>query len=52
MKKTYLIPTLQVVKIQSVQLMINSIPVGGTYQSDNAVLGRQARFSDFYEEEE
>lgn len=41
-----MIPTLQVVKIQTNQLMVNSIPEGNAYQSGDAVLSRRSRFSD------
>ena len=46
MKKTYMIPTLKVVKIQTTHLMNNSIPTGSAYKSGDAVLGRQAGFSE------
>ena len=49
MKKTYLIPTLQVVKIQPNQLMIQA---SGTTDATSGNLGRRARFSDWDEEEE
>ena len=51
MKKTYIIPTLQVVKIQPAQLM-NNIPTGSAYQSGDEVLSRRGRFSSWEEEEE
>ena len=48
MKKTYMIPTLQVVKIQPAQFIANSMLVDpGT--SVNTQMGREAMFSDFDE---
>ena len=47
MKKTYMIPTLQVVKIQPAQFIANSqVGVGDEYSSGKPVLSRQGRFSD------
>jgi hypothetical protein len=51
MKKTYMIPTLKVVKIQPTQLMVNSIPEGTDYDGKTELLSRRARFSDWDEEE-
>lgn len=57
MKKTYIIPTLNVVKVKPMQLLtVNSIPEGDAYQTDDVVLSRRSRFSkwedDFDFEEE
>ena len=49
MKKTYMIPTLKVVKIQPNQLMI---PASGYTNETSGNLGRQGRFSDWDEDEE
>ena len=45
MKKTYMIPTLQVVKIQTTQILAGSPGLTGTY-SGGQVLSRGAGFSD------
>ena len=49
MKKTYMTPTLQVVKIQPAQFIANSIPVDPTTETSTQ-MGRQARFSDWDED--
>ena len=48
MKKIYIIPTLQVVKIQPAQILAGSeqVGVGEEYSSGKPVLSRQAGFSD------
>ena len=51
MKKKYIIPTLNVVKIQPTQLMANSIPEGNPYSTNDEVLSRRGRFSRWEEEE-
>ena len=56
MKKTYMIPTLQVVKIQPSRILAGSPELTGTYKG-GTVLSRQGRFSrweedDYYYEEE
>ena len=52
MKKTYMIPTLQVVKIQPAQILAGSeIGKGGDYNGGD-VGARQGRFSRWEEEEE
>ena len=51
MKKTYMIPTLQVVKIQTTGIMIGSAPqLQGSTDLTSGNLGRRARFSDFDDE--
>ena len=53
MKKTYIIPTLNVVKVKPMQLLtVNSIPEGDAYQTDDVVLSRRSRFSTWEEEED
>ena len=52
MKKTYINPTLKVVKIQPTQLMNPSLPQGNPYEEGNPVLSRRARFSTWEDEEE
>jgi hypothetical protein len=51
MKKTYMIPTMKVVKIQPARILAGSPDLTGTYNGGK-VLSRQARFSDWDEEEE
>ena len=48
MKKIYMIPTLQVVKIQPAQFIATSeqVGVGEEYSGGKPVLSRQAGFSD------
>jgi hypothetical protein len=48
MKKTYMIPTLQVVKIQPAQFIANSMLVDPGISVDTQ-MGREATFSDFGE---
>ena len=50
MKKTYMIPTLKVVKIQPAQFIANSIPMEGK-DATAPGMARQGRFSDWEEEE-
>ena len=51
MKKTYMIPTLNVVKVQPAQFIAASrVDMYGTNAQSEA-LGREARFSDWDEEE-
>jgi len=45
MKKTYMIPTLQVVKIQTTQFIAASPGLTGTY-TGGKVLSREANFSE------
>ena len=47
MKKTYIIPTLKVVKIETEQLMI---PLSGNYNNEQ-IQSRRARFSEWEEED-
>lgn len=49
MKKTYMTPTLQVVKIQPAQFIANSMLVDPTKEVSTQ-MGRQARFSDWDED--
>ena len=49
MKKTYIIPTLQVVKIQPAQFIANSMLVDPTKEVSTQ-MGRQACFSDWDED--
>ena len=49
MKKTYMIPTVQVVKIQPAQFIANSMLVDPTKEVSTQ-MGRQARFSDNWDE--
>ena len=49
MKKIYMIPTLQVVKIQPAQFIANSMLVDPTKEVSTQ-MGRQARFSDWDED--
>ena len=48
MKKTYMIPTLQVVKIQPAQFIANSLPqvAGDDTPASSGNLGREATISD------
>jgi len=48
MKKTYMIPTLQVVKIQPTQILAGSekIGLGGSYNGSSTIEARGAGFSD------
>ena len=41
MKKTYQNPTTKIVKIQTMQMIAQSVGVGSEYQSGNAVLSRR-----------
>ena len=52
MKKIYMIPTLQVVKVQSAKILAGSVPQlqGDFTTSTSGNLGRQARFSDWDED--
>ena len=51
MKKTYMTPVLQVVKIQPAQFIANSLPqLGGTTQETYGNAARSAHFSDWEEE--
>ena len=55
MKKTYMIPTLQVVKIQPAQFIaasLNASMEGNSINNSNDFGARRARFSDWDEEEE
>jgi len=54
MKKTYMIPTLKVVEIKPAQFIAASFQqtLGTTEVNGSAALGREARFSDWDEEEE
>ena len=53
MKKIYIIPTLNVVKIQPAQFIAASLPEGKEFDRNNdVVLSRRARFSEWEEEEE
>jgi hypothetical protein len=45
MKKTYIAPTLKVVKIQTTQLLTGSPKLNGTYKEGGTVLSRQQRDS-------
>ena len=45
MKKTYMIPTLQVVKIQTAQILAGSVDLYGQ-NATGPGMGRQAGFSD------
>ena len=49
MKKTYINPTLKVVKIQTNLMLINA---SGETEATSGNLGRRARFSEWDEEEE
>lgn len=49
MKKTYIIPTLQVVKIQPAQFIATSIPMEGK-DAVGPGMARRARFSDWDED--
>ena len=52
MKKTYMIPTMQVVKIQAAHILAGSDPkVKGSTNATSGNLGRGNRFSDWDEEE-
>jgi len=47
MKKTYMIPTLQVVKIQTAQLLTESnVMIGSSYNGSSTIEAREAGFSD------
>ena len=47
MKKTYMIPTLQVVKIQTAQLLTESnVKIGDSYNGTSTIQARGAGFSD------
>ena len=47
MKKIYMIPTLQVVKIQTAQLLTESnVMLGGSYNGTSTIQARGAGFSD------
>ena len=52
MKKTYIKPTTNIVKIK-MPAILNGSPVGmsGESQDNNVALGRRARFSDWEEED-
>lgn len=50
MKKTYIIPTLKVVKIQTTTILAGSPGLTGTY-TGGAVLSREGGDSDWNEEE-
>ena len=52
MKKTYIIPTLNVVKIQPTSLLNESMGIQGNLNSDVTIGARRARFSEWDEEEE
>ena len=53
MKKTYMIPTLKVVEIKPAQFIAASQPeLMGSTTATSGNLGREARFSDWDEEEE
>ena len=41
MKKIYMVPTTQVVKIETVQMIAESVGVGNSYKSGDAVLSRE-----------
>ena len=41
MKKIYMIPTTRVVKIETIQMIAESVGVGQSYQSGDAVLSRE-----------
>ena len=48
MKKTYMTPVLQVVKIQPAQFIANSLPqLGGTTAETSGNAARSAHFSDW-----
>ena len=51
MKKTYLIPTLKVVKIQPVQFIATSIDKGGSYNG-GTIQSRQSSFSSWEDDNE
>lgn len=51
MKKTYIIPTLKVVKVQTTHLLTGSPELTGTY-SGGTVLSRQGGGSDWDEDED
>jgi hypothetical protein len=52
MKKTYMIPTLQVVKVKTANILTGSVPQlqGDFTTSTSGNLGREARFSDNWDE--
>ena len=53
MKKTYLNPTLTVVKVQAASILAASdVKLGGSYNGSTKVEGRGASFSGWNEEEE
>ena len=50
MKKTYMTPTLQVVKVKTASILAGSVPqLGGATNETSGNLGREAMFSDFDE---
>ena len=51
MKKTYIVPTSKLVKIQPAKVIANSLPQGREYQSGDVVLSRSSRYTDWDEEE-
>ena len=51
MKKTYIIPTLNVVKIQPTSLLNESMGMKGDLNDDVTVGARRARFSNWEEED-
>ena len=51
MKKIYIIPTLNVVKIQPTCLLNESMGIQGNLNGDVTVGARRARFSDWEEED-
>ena len=51
MKKIYIIPTLNVVKIQPTSLLNESMGMKGDLNGDVTVGARRARFSEWEEEE-
>ena len=54
MKKTYMIPTLQVVKVQTANILAGSVPQlqGSKTSETSGNLGRQGRFSRWEEDED
>ena len=52
MKKTYMIPSLNVVKVQSFQILSGSVlELKGTTSATSGNLGREGSFSDWDDEE-
>ena len=51
MKKTYMTPTLQVVKVKTANILAGSVPQlqGDSTEAVSGNLGREAMFSDFDE---